>query len=439
MAPKIKHLVVLMLENRSFDHAIGYLQSDTYKINGALNAKPCPDADGTPIQVSGEATFIMADPPHEFSDVNLQLFGTRTPRPGSGPTMQGFVQSASRNVMKCFSPDRLPVLATLAQQYAVCDQWHSSIPGPTSPNRAFAHAASSNKSVDSDLDWLGVNSIYPAMDNANVSYRIYMHDTSLLMTNQYFINHQAPFQDFADFQTDCGGDPDAFPKYVFIEPRYAQDNNLFPNDQHPSHDVREGEKLIKKVYTTLRESNLWESTLLLIVYDEHGGFYDHQTPPSVAATPSEAGPTFAFDRLGVRVPAVLVSAFVAPHTIDSTLYEHSSIPATIRALFMPGTAPLTSREANARTFHTQLHWLPEARTDQIAFPMNNSLVVDLQPAAMPDNTPSDLVIAMGRQLQKTLDHLGLQSPLRGDQLGTQAEAATFFRSARALLGAGRVR
>ena len=430
MAPQIDHLVVLMLENRSFDHALGYLQSDTYRINGALNAKSCPASDGTLIPLSNDATFIMADPPHEFPDVNLQLFGTTNPAPGSAATMQGFVKASDSGAMKCYSPSRLPILATLAQQYAICDQWHASVPGPTSPNRVFAHAASSNKSVDSDVDWVGIDTIYPAMDHAGKSYRIYMHDASLLMTNQYFLNHMAPFQDFADFDAHCSGDPAAFPQYVFIEPRYSQDNYLYPNDEHPAHDMRDGEALIQKVYTTLRNSNLWETTLLLIVYDEHGGFYDHQVPPLVAATPAEAGPKFAFDRLGVRVPAVLVSPYIGAGAIDSTLYEHSSIPATIRALFMPGTPALTPREQRARPFHGQLPWLPAARTDQVNFPVSYSLGVDIRP---PAPAPSDLVVKMGRQLQSTLDRLGLQSSLSGNRLTTQTEATAFFKAARALL------
>jgi phospholipase C len=431
MAPQIDHLVVLMLENRSFDHALGYLQSDTYRINGALNAKPCPAADGTLIPVSKDATFIMADPPHEFPDVNLQLFGTKNPPSGSEATMQGFVKASDSGAMKCYSPDRLPILATLAQQYAICDQWHASVPGPTSPNRAFAHAASSNKSVDSDLDWLGLETIYPAMDQAAVSYRIYLHDTSLLITNQYFVNRQAPFQDFADFEAHCSGDPAAFPKYVFIEPRYSQDNYLYPNDEHPANDIRDGEALIQQVYTTLRNSNLWEKTLLLIVYDEHGGFCDHKVPPLVAATPEEAGPTFAFDRMGVRVPAVLVSPYIEAGTIDSTLYEHSSIPATVRALFMKTTAALTPREQRAMRFHGQLPWLPAARTDQVNFPVSYSLSVDSRASA--PTGPSDLVVKMGHQLQSTLNRMGLKPPLSGDHLTTQAKATAFFKAARTLL------
>jgi hypothetical protein len=134
---------------------------------------------------------------------------------------------------------------------------------------------------------------------------------------------------------------------------------------------------------------------------------------------------------------VLISPYIAPLTIDQTLYEHSSIPATIRALFMNGTAPLTSREAGARTFHTQLQWLAQVRSDQIAFPAHQSLTYDLEPpAADVDptvNAPSDLVVKMGQQLQKSLDRLGLQPPFRGDRLATQAEATEFFRAARSLM------
>jgi len=144
MPTPFRHLVVLMLENRSFDHMLGFLQSPEYPIEGLTGNEINPSAaeGGLPVVVSRDAHSVHdlnPDPGHDFIDVNVQIFGNKDGIPG-GPTMQGFVQDYAlvsnhveqgANVMKCFTADTLPVLSTLAQQYAVCDHWYSSVPGPT--------------------------------------------------------------------------------------------------------------------------------------------------------------------------------------------------------------------------------------------------------------------------------------------------------------------
>src|SRR5581483_6364864 len=164
--------------------------------------------------------------------------------------------------------------------------------------------------------------------------------------------------DFNAFFDDCKSNN--LPDYCFLEPRYNAVNGGDPmaaSDQHPDHDVAEGETLIHDVYNAIRSNkDTWESTLLVIVYDEHGGLFDHVTPPS--ATPPDgknsADPPFAFDRLGVRVPAVLVSPFIEQGTIISdTVFDHSSLIATARKLFLGEgwkETFLTARDRDANTF-----------------------------------------------------------------------------------------
>ena len=150
MAATIKHLVVLMLENRSFDHMLGFLPG----VNGLDPAWTNPlTAEGPQVQVSPDARTVhdlIPDPGHEWINVNVQIFENSDGT--GGPTMKGFVEDyalvshdkgQAPNIMKCFTPKTLPVLSTLAQQYAVCDRWFSSVPGPTIPNRLFTHAAHS--------------------------------------------------------------------------------------------------------------------------------------------------------------------------------------------------------------------------------------------------------------------------------------------------------
>src|ERR1700674_2728993 len=160
MPATIQHLVVLMMENRSFDHMLGYMKSPGYAIDGLNGTETNRDSTGEPVRVNNQAQYsgdLSTDPSHDFQDVMEQMFGTQTPQPGQQPTMSGFVQNYERFthnrersavIMNCFSPARLPILTVLAQQYAVCDRWFSSVPGPTLPNRSYAHAGTSRGRLD---------------------------------------------------------------------------------------------------------------------------------------------------------------------------------------------------------------------------------------------------------------------------------------------------
>jgi phospholipase C len=154
------------------------------------------------------------------------------------------------------------------------------------------------------------------------------------------------------------------PNYVFIEPRYFDFLVWKANDYHPPHDVRFGEYLVADVYATLRASKLWEKSLFILVFDEHGGFYDRLSPPRPVPNPDNQhshDPFFGFTRLGVRVPAILVSPLIERGQVDSTVFEHASVPATVKKLFgLP--AFLTARDAAAATFESVLS-LSTPRTD----------------------------------------------------------------------------
>jgi phospholipase C len=454
MPPRIEHLVVLMLENRSFDHMLGFLKSPSYPVDGLTGTETNPSADhGPPVRVSPNALAagdLNPDPGHEFTDCNVQIFGTATPAPDATPTMQGFVRAyaaadgTSRHgssIMKCFAPPHLPVLATLAKQYAVCDRWFSSIPGPTVPNRMFTHAASSLGRVISDPDMRSLRTIYEVMDTdpafRHADYRIYQQDGfTLLLTVNHLIEDQHGFRNYNRFAHDCH--EGNLPAYTFIEPRYANDSRFgefFPaNDQHPDHDVVEGERLIHDVYHALRSSRkLWHSTLLLIVYDEHGGIYDHVPPPRIPpATDLPTDATFTFDRLGVRVPAVLVSPYIRPGTIITHQFEHSSIVATVRKLFGPGAPPL-ARDATALPFdYSVFDPLDKPRTDDVDFRVRAAL------AAPPaEETPaSDLARLMVRQMHATLGRLDLPAPTAPHRIVTDQQATDFMRMAARMISDG---
>jgi phospholipase C len=391
MPPAITNVFVLMLENRSFDHMLGFSkiagidavtqksttlrglagdQSNAYRGQTYTVAPTAPDA-------------MPVDPGHEFVDVVEQLCGTNTAYNPGGPyppiNNSGFVAdyvvspspdegnapSDFGDIMKGFSPDRLPVLNALAKSFAVCDNWFAAIPGPTWPNRLFACAASSSGLDHSPttaemLTWESLDgfdfpngSIFDALRKKSENgWRVFAGDTFPMAAALKGVTlfDISGFDEFAG--TVAKSD---YPwLYTWIEPNYGDTvNGTYEGgtSQHPMDSVAGGEGLIKVVYEAIRNSPHWNTSLLIITWDEHGGFYDHVAPPA-AAPPgdTEMGSKynqyhFGFDRYGVRVPAVVVSPLIPSNVIDHRLYDHSSIPATIETLF--GLPPLTKRDAAA--------------------------------------------------------------------------------------------
>jgi phospholipase C len=373
----LKHIAVLMMENRSFDHMLGGLKANNPNINGLTGAEANPDTQGNAVQVAPLADYqdqLNKDPDHHFPGTDLQIFGGQQ---GAGrvANMQGFVKSyftqtqdvnLSHQIMYYFKPEKLPVLTTLAQEFALFNSWHSSIPGPTICNRAFAHYGTSFGQVGMDIFYTGKNieSIYGRMIDAGRSAKIYYYDQqSSTMEIVNLLQHQPEvFATFDQFIADCAAGK--LPDYSFIEPCYndhpgAGGGEILASDQHPTHNVQEGERFIGTVYNAIRNNDaLWASTALLVVYDEHGGLYDHVVPPSCppdgfTAQPEDTGTgaPFAFDRLGIRVPAILISPYVPKGTIvNGRVFEHASIPNTVTQFLLGGDAKRTDREAQSNTF-----------------------------------------------------------------------------------------
>jgi phospholipase C len=395
---RVEHVFVLMLENRSFDHMLGFAGlAGPDAVTGAPTVADGADptqhtnvdpGDSAVVPVRTPAPFKIVgsiehdDPGHEFDHVIEQLAGAGAaydPMLGyPAIDMSGFIathrdrQAADpKSVMACFAPDQLRVLTALAREFAVCDAWFSSMPGPTWPNRFFAAAGSSAGLDDSPgsveivintaLDGYRFENgtIYDQLDGKCLPWRIYHGDELPVsfalagMTVNRVADRFDDMEDFAEDVDDGGFDP----VFVFIEPHYG---NILPGtsedytcgtSQHPLDDVTRGERLIKEVYEAIRNSPHWEHSLLIVTWDEHGGFYDHAVPPAAVAPgdlpgdPDNNTHGFDFTQLGARVPAVVVSPWIERGVIDHTLYDHASIPATVERLF--GMRPMTNRDAAA--------------------------------------------------------------------------------------------
>jgi phospholipase C len=408
--PKIEHIFVLMLENRSFDHILGFSglrgvdsRGNPVTIDGVDPAiHHNSDLTGVPQPVTPGAPYQLADvdvePGHGFKSVLTQLCGPGAKYEPGGAYPQidnsGFIadyynQNAVEptSIMQCYTRDQLPVIYKLAEEFAVCDQWFSSMPGPTFPNRFFAMAATSGGFDDNpDHGQIGLaggfegfrfqnGNIFDLLDQYCLPWRIYHGDVfpaAFLLSGMMLNRLQGRLTDYNDFEEEVnqtGFDN----RFVFIEPKYGAEKFDIkgPGDytcgdsMHPVDDVIPGEMLIKRVYEAIRNSPVWERSLLIITFDEHGGFYDHvapkaAVPPGDLFTQEYIKHHFRFDRYGVRVPTLVISPLIRKGTIDKTEYDHTSILATVERLF--GMHNLTERDKAANDL-LHLLTLPSPRAD----------------------------------------------------------------------------
>lgn len=389
----IKTVVVLVMENRSFDHMLGWMKRLNPEIDGVTGREWNPANASDPaagrVYFRDGAAYVDPDPGHSFQEIRQQVFGYDDDAADNPPRMDGFAQQArsigggamSDAVMRGFNPADVAVYRELVSQFAVCDRWFASVPSSTQPNRLFVHSGTSGGATSNNPTLLAEGypqrTIFDNLHDAGLSFGVYFQDVPAVLFYRnlrklkYLLDFHPLRPSFADHAR-----RGTLPNYAVIEQHYL-DSKLDPaNDDHPSHDVYQGQMLVKYVYETLRASPQWNQTLLVITYDEHGGFFDH-VPTPVAGVPSPdgiVGPppyNFTFDRLGVRVPAILVSPWIDRGTVvhgphgptPTSQYEHSSIPATVKKIFGLPQDFLTRRDAWAGTFEGVVQGRTEPRTD----------------------------------------------------------------------------
>jgi phospholipase C len=442
----IEHVVVLMLENRSFDSMLGMLYQSDDKFDGltGIEQNTLHNPDGSPpekvaVWKSPEMTPAAAriptpDPGELFSDIHMQIHGMAdsvTLNPG--PTMDGFVDNYIRQppagvapdpaaVMHYFTQSEIPVLSMLARQFGVSDRWHASAPCQTWPNRFFAHTGTANGYINNSpthFPYLMETVFNRLEEDARVPWRIYFHDIPQSITLTRLWGERA--KNFRYFEDDFVRDAASgnLPSYSFIEPRYFADPLLkrMPNDQHPPHDVSYGEALIASVYNAVRGGPGWKHTLLIITYDEHGGCYDHVVPPAATSPGGQTPAGFDFGYFGVRVPAVIVSPWVPKGSVirppGLTPFDHTSIIATLRKLFP--FASLTPRDAAAPDLLSALNG--DGSNDGPAF-------ISAAEAAATDAEIAAAVAARPNGMQKALSTAALLLPTAGADSGAHIRRLT---------------
>jgi len=395
---KVDHIVVLVLENRSFDHMLGYLSLPAElrgrgrtEVNGLtgheFNLRPgyltadTAGTAGTEADPRRRKVFRLAqtrfpvDPGHGAGSVAMQI-GNNDRDPAMGGFVRNFDQVLRDEkdagnldpglIMGYHTGDQLPAYDLISEHFAVCDRWFSSMPGPTWPNRMFLYCGTSNgiagnpKSIANygpAYDAMPERTVLDVLDDHKVDWRIFSHDFAWMRFFRSFDPGPIPafsrVDKFNRFLDRCA--EDKLPSVSFIDPNWRDIPNGAPSDDHPPEAaVGDGQRLVARVYEALRTgaNNLFKRALLVVTYDEHGGFFDHVLPP--LARDHRTGDPASLKTYGVRVPALVVSPWVPKRSVSHTLFDHTSILKTILLRFC-GQAAIGSLERQGRRVAAAAH------------------------------------------------------------------------------------
>ena len=350
---KIDHIVVLMMENRSFDHLLGYLALEGGRddVEGPSGRETHSFAGRNFSPHPLRETVFPYSPCHCYTCVQKQI---------AGGEMTGFVENFVYRLHEDYRTPDITILEkmgdvmgyhraeqvwaydALAREFAVCDRWFSSCPGPAFPNRFMALTGKLALSTDGQpqRDNPEVGNFAPLLEPTlfdhlsarSVSWRYYEHDFCTLRTLERYTFDEQHIVAVSDPQRGfyASAAQGTLPSVAFIDPPLT--DTPPSSDDHPPADLTRGQDLVARVYDALRQGRAWERTLLIVVYDQHGGFYDHVAPP-------EAPEVSDIHRLGVRVPALVVSPWVERGRVHHSIYDHTSIIKTVLTRFLPDTYP----------------------------------------------------------------------------------------------------
>ncbi|KAJ5609053.1 hypothetical protein N7528_009620 [Penicillium herquei] len=398
----IKHVIYLTLENHSFDNIAGYWDFHP-DIDNLRDIKFCNEYTnpnwtvyGEPLEICAapyETEVPLTDPDHNFAGVSYEIFRKWNPTKDDEPTMQGFIERQSEKysetpgdasfVIKAYDEKKTALLAELAKNFAFFDSYHAEHPGPTNVNRQFATSGSSCGFVDNTDQAAGwynnvtgttcATSIFESLTSKNISWKNY-YETDIIDAYMYkWVQDNAMDQlvHADEFYDDL--EKGTLPTFSYINPECCTIDSM-----HPTSPMASGEQMIKHLYDAIRRSQYWDNALLIINFDEHGGFADHVPPPMNIPQPEDNitftgtsdghNVTYDFTRLGVRVPAFLISPFTTANTLihdqgtmyaTDSAYTHSSILHFLQELW--NLEGLNNRVQWAKTFESI--FTTEGRTD----------------------------------------------------------------------------
>eukprot|EP01060_Flectonema_neradi_P002678 TRINITY_DN116_c0_g1_i2.p1 TRINITY_DN116_c0_g1~~TRINITY_DN116_c0_g1_i2.p1 ORF type:complete len:484 (+),score=144.53 TRINITY_DN116_c0_g1_i2:45-1496(+) len=379
-AGKIKHVVLLMEENRSFDHMMGFFPGVNGLKGNESNPYNTSDPNSERVTVMKDSPYIGPfDPDHGTGATLQKVFGEQGLKDHDKiPKMDGFIEFESKrhkdptSVMNMFTPERLPVMKALADEFAIFDRYFCSHNGPTWPNRLYqlmgsSHGCTSTSAMHPYTELYFGKTIFDLVEEVGLDWRMYYADAPLEMAFiEKLTTNPEKIHDWYRFKNDIKSGN--LPTFSWVNPRWFVNMTSLEgaNDQHPDHDVRLGEALMKDVYEMLRASPAWNETLFIITYDEHGGFYDHVPTPQNVPAPDDAksfpDKNYNFTRLGVRIPTLLISPWVKKGEVINSKpsgpfpdseFELTSVIATMGKMF-GFKSHLSKRDAWAGTFEEYL-------------------------------------------------------------------------------------
>jgi phospholipase C len=352
----IEHIVVIMQENRSFDHYFGHLpghgQNDVDVATGGTSNPPSSDggADGGAVAWYHEQRYCVEDTDHGWVASHRQYNGGKND--GFAITNSSNSDPTGHRGLGYYDQTDLPFYYDLISTFATSDRYFCSVLGPTYPNRMYLYAGSSFGIVTTDTNVLappGVPNLFKTLSEKGIDWKEYKSQIAATLIFPDFATDQAQashFVDIAEFASDAAAG--TLPAVAFIDPTFLGDSTK-ENDEHPPANIQLGQAWVYDQVHALMTSPEWKSSALFITYDEHGGLYDHVPPPEACA-PDDTAPRLnpelgGFDRLGFRVPLIAVSPYVKRHFVSHEVHSHTSILRFIEAKF--GLPALTNRDANS--------------------------------------------------------------------------------------------
>ncbi|MBV9499647.1 MAG: alkaline phosphatase family protein [Acidobacteriaceae bacterium] len=331
----IEHIVIVTLENRSFDHFLGWLPGAA-GIPSGLSFKDASGAVHPVYALNGDYTGCG----HPIPD---NSYGTPNITAYDAGAMDGFLRVPGNDIYSIgyYGAPDLPFLAALAQTYITCDHWFAPILAETFPNRIFLLTAQTDR-LSNTLSLSGLPTIFDGLAKAGVSHRYYFGNIPFLAL--WGLKYLSSSSDFDDFLADARSG--TLPAVSFVDPKFTELDDGLGNDDHPHSDIRNGDAFLSQVFHAVSTGPKWSSTVLIVTFDEWGGFFDHVPPPRVIA-PNNVDTNLVNGEalLGFRVPTVIASPFTRrANKVDSTVYDHTAILKLIEWRW--SLSPLTLRDAS---------------------------------------------------------------------------------------------
>lgn len=327
----VEHIVLVAMENRSFDHILGWLPH----ANGKQAGLTYLDKSGHPhatYHLTDYQNCALADPDHSYVGGRIQFDGGRC---------DGWLRAATNDLFPIgyYEARDLSFLGQAAPYWTTCDHYFSAILAPTYPNRLYMHAAQTDR-LDQSTNVSTLPTIWDRLAAAGVDGRYFFNDIPFTaLWGPKYLGITRPYAEFLGF---C--ETGLLPQVSFVDPRFVDEASGTSNDDHPHADIRNGEAFLNQVYTAVTNSPAWRSTVLIITFDEWGGFFDHVAPPLGPIPPADAA-VGSDGRLGFRVPAIIVSPFARRRYLARREFDHTSVLKLIEWRW--DLDPITVRDASA--------------------------------------------------------------------------------------------